>query len=686
LKEKNCLIFVGRGGNFEQRMSEKNYNWKRFWCPREGSINLGDNGFLYDPDTEFGHIQNPDLVASEKLQEIPCLVLLGEPGIGKSYEVRKFYQAVRSQSKTGDEALFFDLRSYGEESRLCSAVFENEGFKKWVHGTHNLHLFLDSLDECLLRIDTVTAIFEEELSKYPTRRLSFRIACRTAEWPNSFEQALRKLYGKPNVEAYELVFLRRKDVREAARCESIESPAQFLNVLIKENAVPLAIKPVTLEMLIRLFRQHGAFPSSQTELYEKACLLMCEEPDERRRDIGATSKFSAKQLLATASRIAAVTVFGKRYAVWKDVDRGDVSPEDVTIDELVGNSEEVDGRSISVTNDLVKATIGTGLFTSRGPHRMGWAHHTYAEYLAAKYLFQCSMSEKQAMSLLVHPSSTENKLVPQLYETAAWAANMDDAVFNRIMETDPEVLLRSDIASFEAQDRGRLVERLLVLFDEEKLLDIDIHQYFHKLAHPLLGEQLKPYIGDKNRGWLVRRVAIDIAEACNVKEVLPELERVAIDPDDDLATRVNAACAIAQIGDSQNKASLKPLAFGKGGSDPDDRLKGWALRSVWPEHITAEELFQALTAPQNQSHVGSYEMFLYDLPESLKQNLKGEDLKFALEWAGSHIIGDEHFEEIRAWIMIASWEHLLDMPFLQEPFAKASFAQMSQYQPIVSDS
>ena len=260
------------------------YNWKRFWCPRGGSINLGDNGFLYDPDTKFGHIYNPNLVASEQLQEIPCLVLLGEPGIGKSYEVRRFYQVVRSQSKTGDEALFFDLRSYGEESRMCAAMFDNEVFKKWVDGTHHLHLFLDSLDECLLRVDTVTMILEDELSKYPKKRLSLRIACRTADWPNSFEQTLRTIYGKRKVEAYELVYLRRKDVRESVRCEGIDNADKFVDALVGNNAVPFAIKPVTLDMLIRLFKQEGAFAATQSELYEKGCLLMCEEPSERRRE------------------------------------------------------------------------------------------------------------------------------------------------------------------------------------------------------------------------------------------------------------------------------------------------------------------------------------------------------------------------------------------------------------------
>ena len=46
--------------------------------------------------------------------------------------------------------------------------------------------------------------------------------------------------------------LRRKDVREAARCEGIDNADKFVDALVGNNAVPFAIKPVTLDMLIRL--------------------------------------------------------------------------------------------------------------------------------------------------------------------------------------------------------------------------------------------------------------------------------------------------------------------------------------------------------------------------------------------------------------------------------------------------
>ena len=47
-------------------------------------MNLSDSGYLFDPDSEFGNIYNPDVFPFEKIAKFHCLGLLGEPGIGKS--------------------------------------------------------------------------------------------------------------------------------------------------------------------------------------------------------------------------------------------------------------------------------------------------------------------------------------------------------------------------------------------------------------------------------------------------------------------------------------------------------------------------------------------------------------------------------------------------------------------------
>jgi len=666
------------------RMSSQAYDWKRFWCPRTGSINLSDGGYLYDPESEFGRIYNPDVVPFESLASVPCLALLGEPGIGKTHAMQAERKAIDTKiEKEGDQTLWLDLRSYGSEDRLVRNLFETRTFPSWAKGIHRLHLFLDSLDECLLRIDTLSALLVDEFKRYPTERLYLRIACRTADWPKSLEDGLRQLWGDDAVGVYELTPLRRVDVIEATKANDL-APEAFLGEIDRMEVVPLAIKPVTLDFLLNTYRRNGQLPSTQAELYLQGCRLLCEETSESRRDARLMGAFTAGQRMAVAARIAAVTVFANRYAIWTGVDQGDVPEEDTTIEELSGRNESVDGEQFQVTEAAVREALATGLFSSRGPSRMGWAHQTYAEFLTARYLVEHEMTLTQMMSLIVHPGDPDGKIVPQLHEPTAWLAGMVPAVFRAVMGVDPEVLLRSDVATAEVRDRASLVETLLGLYDEERLLDrdFDIRLRYRKLAHPKLGEQLRPYIRDDNRGIIVRRVAIDIAEACELQTLQDDLGDIALDPRQPLPMRVKAAYAVDRIGDDATKAKLKPLATGETGDDPDDELKGCSLRALWPAHMTVEELFGVLTPPKRSNLFGVYRMFL---SFELVHHLTPADLPTALKWVehqGPKPQLPDPFEDLMDAIMWQAWEHL-ESPGVMEAFAKAALTRLRHHDEIV---
>jgi predicted NACHT family NTPase len=137
------------------------------------------------------------------------------------------------------------------------------------------------------------------------------------------------------MEAYELTALRRRDIIEAAQANGIEAYA-FLQEIERKAVVPLAIKPVTLDFLSNIYRRNGRFPSTQIELYRQGCELLCEETNESRRDAGLTGDLTAEQRMAVAARIAAVTIFANRYAVWTSLNLGNVPDEDIPMGELCG--------------------------------------------------------------------------------------------------------------------------------------------------------------------------------------------------------------------------------------------------------------------------------------------------------------------------------------------------------------
>ncbi len=596
------------------------YDWIRFWCLREGSLMLGRGYLFAHPDF------SKDVVTFDKISHVPCLALLGEPGIGKTYALEtEIGNLKRALSNTQEETLSFNLRSFSSELRLTNEIFESERFRRWMVGSHILHLFLDSLDEGLLRIDTLAALLVEKLKGLPIQRLKFRIACRTAEWSSFLETNLKSLWGDDNFRAYELAPLQIADVSTAAKADGLDSEA-FLSDVASKNAEPLAAKPVTLRLLLNLFRVHNGLPSSQSELYERGCLLLCEEESEGRK---GKWKLTARQRFRLAARIAAITIFGNRASIWIGHDTGEQTESDVMVNELAGVFEKnPDGTDLHVTEDAIQETISaTGLFTSRGPNRLGWQHQTYAEFLAAWYL-DVNLDDEAILALIKSSDDSEGFLIPQLYETAAWLASKRPQVFKNLMETEPLVLLRSDVLSADDVVRAELTSALLKVFEDEKEFDRwEIRSYYSKLKHNAMAGQLRPYLKDKSKGFLVRRVAVDIAEECVVKELQNDLADIALDQTEPPSTRANAARAVSEIGDSQTRARLKPLALGEAGEDPESELKGYGLMCVWPEHMSASELFETLTDEPNL--YGSYKSFL---SRTLIPHLKTEDLPVALDW------------------------------------------------------
>lgn len=657
-------------------MSTTHYDWNRFWCLREGSLMLG-RGYLFAP-SDF----TKDVVTFDKIGHVPCLALLGEPGIGKTHALETEIENLkRSLSETNEEVLPFNLRSFGNELRLSNDIFESDTFKQWIVGSHTLHLFLDSLDEGLLRIDTLAALLVEKLKGLPIQRLKFRIACRTAEWSSFLETNLKSIWSDDNFRAYELAPLQITDVSIAAKAEGLDSEA-FLSDVASKNAEPLAAKPITLKLLLNLFRKHNALPSSQSELYERGCLLLCEEESEGRK---GKWKLTARQRFRLASRIAAITIFSNKASIWLGPDIGEQTESDVMVNEIAGGFEKnPDGTDVHVTEEAIRETISaTGLFTSRGPNRLGWQHQTYAESLAAWYL-DVNLDDEAILALIKNSSDSEGFLIPQLYETAAWLASRRPQIFRNLMETEPLVLLRSDVLSADDLVRAELTSALLKVFEAEKEFDRwETRSYYSKLRHTALAGQLRPYLKDKSKSFLVRRVAIDIAEECDVTELQNDLADIALDQTETPPTRANAASAVCEIGDSLTKARLKPLAQGEAGEDPESELKGYGLMCVWPEHMTPSELFETLTDEPNL--YGSYKSFL---SRKLIPHLKTEDLPIALDWVKQATKESGAFDfdrkALSSEIIMRAWEALDDERVL-DSFVELVVEKIKRYDELLEE-
>ena len=659
------------------------FNWKRFWCPRDKGFQLSDNGFLYDPDGEYGQVLNPNLVSFDRFADKPCVALLGEPGIGKSWALKSERANLESSILAkGERALWLDLRSFGSEDRLWKVLFDVEEFRKWREGNYLLHLFLDSLDECLLRIDNIASLIADQLPNEPVQRLRLRIACRTAPWPHILENALIEAFGPEGFEAYELVPLRRSDVKEAALQSGIAQPEPFLQRIEALEVVSLAIKPVTLNFLIKTFSRDGDLPKNQLELYERGCRMLCEESNESRLGAAQTGALDSGQRLAIAARIAAITQFCNRFAIWTGPESDSSMKEDVTISEISGGTE-IEVGNTEVSSAVVREVVDTGLFTSRGPNRIGWAHQTYAEFLAARYCKTHEMPQQQVRDLIFHPTGGTKRLIPQLRQLSGWIAVMVPGVLELVAQSDPESLLGTAGANLSDEQRQRVTQIILDLSDAGRMLNLrpELYRQYVKLKYRGLAAQLKPYLGDKNRRIETREVAVDIARSCELDDLAPDLCDIAVDLSEPIHLRIPAAAAAAELGNKETRERLRPLAIGQAGEDPDDELKGSGLTALWPDLINSAQLFALLSPPKNRHLSGTYSSFLY---YKLRTGLQAADLPAALEWFSSQgVRTGGPIDAVMDGIIQLAWDNL-DQPGISAALAKALISRIKQHDRIMS--
>jgi hypothetical protein len=637
-------------------------DWPRFWAEQSGTISLSDGGYLADPLWEAERYGQTELQTLAELGPFSALALLGEPGMGKSVALETEAQRRQAASEDGVTVLHSDLRAFSSDLLLYRKVFEDPKLQAWKDGSGQLVLQLDSLDEALLRIETVAALIADELPALPADRLSIRIACRTVTWQTVAPTLLpvfKTLWGEKAVGVYEIAPLRRADVRSAAAQWPVDLEA-FMEQVRIANAVPFAIKPLTLELLLRLFHADGRLPESIAELYRQGCLSLCEEQSANRLAAGRSGQLAPAERLALAGRMAAVSMLANRYAIWTGPESQPVPEEDVALGVLAVGSEPGPARPIDLTRATLRETLDTGLFSSRGDERMGWAHQSFAEFLAAKYRIRRKVPARNVLDVLLHPSGG---LVPQLSMVAAWAASLDREIRRELIAHEPVVLLHGDLAGWEDDDLSALTTALLGRLNDKLAHDLafGLSDRYRKLAHPALADLLRPYVLGGEHGLIARRVAMRIAEACAVRDLEANLLTVALDAEAEPHLRACAVSALSTCGDERVWPALRPLALDTPGPDGDWEIKAAALGFLWPDHLQAQDLFDHLSAPK-ESLYGAYAFFL---SQTLPKTLTREDLPAALGWAAEFVRGANHRDDLvrrglADAIFMAAWPYVQD--------------------------
>lgn len=593
-------------------MTQSTFRAPRFFRSLDVPPASGDGGFLPDVDTDIGRAFAKESRRIEELLKYPCLVILGEPGIGKS--------TVMEERKKGlpPEAEFYDLRF-----APATAVLGSEGLRRWQIGDGPFHLVIDSLDE------SPDAHFANHLvgalRKGPPQALRLELACRAGEWPPILRQRLPEIFDGHRIGYFQVEPLRRRDVIEICKARRLD-PGRFLDLVSERDLQPLARIPLTLELLLDVFEQNQALPRRLRELYEQASLLLCEERSASRQSVGTTGMLSPRERLEVAAVLAAASVFSRCPVVCLETP-GAPDVGLLSIDELLATT-----APLPVSLAAVREVLRTGLFTSRGPGRWGWSHQSFAEYLAARWACSGGLTPGQTRQLLLHHEKVDT-VVPQLVGVAAWLACFSPDIVALLAEHAPEYFIVADSELATEEHRARATEELLKRAENLTLRRRWANgTEYRRLGHPSLASQLAPFITSGSFNPLTRRVALDVAAANQLPALFDTLCGVALDRSIAAGIRADAVEAAIAAGSelpmAEVLARLRPLAEPGDASDPNEDIRAAVLEWLWPQHLAAVDLFRLLTLPERSQYFGRYEMFV----SRLGATLKPEHLVDALKW------------------------------------------------------
>lgn len=626
------------------------YPWERRWLEISASKAASEpfhrvesTGYVAATEWTGQQTELIGMPLAQLINDRQVVVLLGEPGIGKSSEWRK----LGDQLANDKQHLFLNLGSFGSEDELRETIATDSNVLAWKQADYMLTLWLDSLDEGLLHLRRLQDTLLRLLQRLPLDRLHLRLTCRNAVWPVAFTEALGNLWKfgrQPTSEQLSILVLRpltQQQVADAAQAEKLP-PGEFLAAVAEVDAQPLASIPVTLHLLLSLYQKYQpGFGATETAgragLYELGCLHLCDAPDKQREE---QHRHDGRQRLVLAGYLAYLAVFSNRRQIHLEPVKGSLL--DNALDPYAA------GAGLTAPWGELRATItpaairdllkNTSLFTDLGNGCLVWVHQAFAEFLAAWYVNLARISLASLRALFRSEADPAGGVVPALRETAAWLAELQPAFWQELLRLDPLALIRGDLRRLRDEQRSEVVQHLATVIGTlayPPYLESREHSFRQQLRHPGLATQLAAWLTADEVPSATVQFAVDMTKGCQVQELAPLLVEQALDETQPFRRRAYALDILLEIATDEAKHALRPLLHRLPAEDVRDEFRGDLLWILWPTHLGPDELLPLLTPERDDHYLGGYQSFLYAL-ERTDILFSAASIKASLRWLGQN--------------------------------------------------
>ncbi|TCA59861.1 NACHT domain-containing protein [Rhizobium leguminosarum] len=465
-----------------------------------------------------------------KLRGMPYLVLLGEPGIGKS------------------TALEYEAGQEDGELLTCREAMNG------ISVTTSSTAYLDALDEYRAGENGKDKLLQLANAITQSGVARWRITCRAEDWRAAADMlAMRRAAKNQAITVAHLLPLDDTEAEVVLSGLGEVDPERFLADARARGAGAFLENPLSLQLLHSVVASGGVWPSTRFELFDRATYAIVHEHDPQRVTdrrppvddiINAAGQLSF-YLLATGAR-----------ALWRSnaLAVGSRAKDFVIV------------QSLPIDPELAGFSLDTAIFRGEGQN-FEPAHRTIAEFLAGRFLADRVTGQptgvlfplSRATALI---TGNDQKAPSELRGLYAWFAahlsqRRDEKAALRLIERDAAtVLAYGDAAAFTTNGR----RAILVNLDRDDpffLSSRDSITVFGGLAGDDLVPDFLSILDREVTSHLQLTVLQALADGPPLAGMQIKLRKIALSPSRPLWQRQRAA-----------------EAWVKGSSDPDAARRG----------------------------------------------------------------------------------------------------------------
>ncbi|MGV1965050.1 NACHT domain-containing protein [Agrobacterium vitis] len=369
-----------------------------------------------------------------ELRDRPYVVLLGEPGLGKS------------------TALQHEAMQEGGEVVTCREVMNG------VAISSSQTAYLDALDEYragdggkdkLLQL--ATAISDSTVGRW-------RLTCRAEDWraAGDLQQMRRAANNQPIIVAH-LLPLDDEEAEAVLAGLGEPDPEKFIADTRGRGAIAFLENPLSLSLLHSVVRRDGVWPATRFELFERAIDALAHEHDPQRV---LDPRPRVEEIIADAERLCFYLLATGARRIWLSnaLATGVQAEGYVTVD------------AIGVDRARAAFALDTAIFRGEG-QSFEPSHRTVAEFLAGRYLAGAVSGSSGSLPFPLGRAAAlitgnDRKAPSELRGLYAWfAAGLsqkgDETGAIRLIERDAAtVLAYGDAAAFKAAGRKAILNNL----------------------------------------------------------------------------------------------------------------------------------------------------------------------------------------------------------------------------------